>query len=205
MLAYTNMLIALMFIGPSISIHLKEHGFQPDQIPLIISLTALCFGIISPFMHKLTKCVPKRGVLLFGQILVTLALLMICNSTMIYGFKDSKEVMLIGLMFLGFSGGLNMIPALPEMMDTIEFDDDFCSYYEKKDIETVISSVFVTFHSIGEAVGPLSNSIMMSYFGYRRAHEILAVWILIYAMLYFVVCGNFKMFVRRWDPYRIES
>lgn len=107
--------------------------------------------------------------------------------------------MQLGLMAIGISAALIMIPALPEMMDTIEQDIDFCAAYERKDIETVVSSVFVTFHSIGEAVGPMLNSILLSTYGFRRAHELLACYILGFALLYFLICGNFKMLIQSWD------
>jgi MFS family permease len=194
------MLTALMFIQPSISIHIKEHGFEADKCALLMGLTAFSFGIISPFVHELTKVVPKRGVLLAGQIFLCASILMICNTSLLPGFEKSTAVMLCGIGVLGIAAGLIMIPALPEMMDTIEFDEEFCNTYDQKDIETVISSVFVTFHSIGEAVGPITNSIMITSFGFVRAHEYLAFYIFCFIVMYFMLCGHVVMFIKRWDP-----
>lgn len=199
LIGYTNMLTTLMFIQPSISLHIKEHGYQADQTALIMGLTAFSFGLMSPFIYKITKCIPKRGALFIGLLCLSMAILMLCNTTMIDVFATSTGVMQMGLMFIGVSAAMIMIPALPEMMDTIEQDIDFCATYEQKDIETVVSSVFVTFHSIGEAVGPMLNSILLSTYGFRRAHELLACYIFVFALLYFAICGNFKMLIQSWD------
>ena len=76
----------------------------------------------------------------------------------------------MGLAGVGFASAFNIIPSLPEMMETIEADEKFQDTYAKKDIETVISSLYVTFHSLGEMAGPFFNSILMSEYGFRMSH-----------------------------------
>lgn len=109
--------------------------------------------------------------------------------------------MLAGLLIIGLTSALIMIPALPEMMDTIESDEEFCNYFEQKDIETVISSIFVTFHSVGEAIGPIANSVLISSFGFTGAHEALAIYVLSFSVLYFLIGGNVTMLIKSLDPY----
>ena len=114
--------------------------------------------------------------------------------------------MLSGIMGIGIAAALIMIPALPEMMETIEKDEDFCNMYQQKNIETVISSIFVTFHSVGEMAGPMLNSILMSNYGFKRAHEIFAAYVLVFAVVYFGMCGNISMFIQSWDPsYKLST
>ena len=103
-------------------------------------------------------------------------------------------------MILGAAGSIISIPCLPEMMQTIEEDREFCDKYEKKQVETVISSIFVTSQSVGEAIGPLMNSILISTFGFQTAHEIFAAYLIIWSGLYFTYSDNLGMFEKPEAP-----
>ena len=48
--------------------------------------------------------------------------------------------------------------------------------------------------SIGEALGPVGNSILVQSFGFRRAYELYSVYIMFFTICYFCTCGNFEMF-----------
>lgn len=81
------------------------------------------------------------------------------------------------------------------MMHVIEKDEHLITTYNKKKIEERVSSVFSTFQSLGEMMGPIINSVLVSIFHFTRAHEIISNYLLIYAAAYFVICGNFSMFI----------
>lgn len=58
----------------------------------------------------------------------------------------------------------------------------------------MISGLFVSFMSIGEALGPVGNSILVQSFGFRRAYELYSLYILFFSICYFCTCGNVAMF-----------
>ena len=66
--------------------------------------------------------------------------------------------------------------------------------YNKEALENTISGLFITFQSIGESIGPMLNSILVQYYGYRHAQEYYALYLISFCLLYFFFCGNILMF-----------
>lgn len=50
------------------------------------------------------------------------------------------------------------IPVLPEMLECIEEDEELNETYDQNSIENFISGLFISFQSLGEALGPIISS-----------------------------------------------
>lgn len=61
-------------------------------------------------------------------------------------------------------------------------------------MENLISGLFVSFQSAGEALGPSVASILSDQFGFQTAQEVYVVYLFTFTTLYFMLCGNFSMF-----------
>ena len=88
------------------------------------------------------------------------------------------------------------IPVLPEMLECIEEDEDLSSKYDPETIENVISGLFISFQSIGEATGPIAASSLSYSYGFQRTQEIYSVFLTFFFISYFLSCGHFRMFQR---------
>lgn len=93
------------------------------------------------------------------------------------------------------------IPVLPEMLECIEEDEELATKYDMETIENVISGLFISFQSIGEAAGPIAASSLAEAYGFQTAQEIYCGFLAFFFVSYFCFCGNFKMFGREAVKY----
>ena len=147
-----------------------------------------------PFIYLLTDKFKKRGLILIGFILITFAMLMIGGTDAIAIFYKNPFFIFLGLCIMGLSTSLCTIPCLPEMLDAIEEDQELANKYDIEQLENVISGLFVTFQSFGEAVGPMMSSLLVDSYGFRNAQDIYAAYLATYCLLYFLTCGMCGMF-----------
>ena len=128
--------------------------------------------------------------MLIGLTLVAVAIFLVAQST-IFGFKPTSVMIIMGLLLLGGASPMISIPIMPEMLESIEtrpdlnFDPDIVNNYS--------SSMFVTATGLGEAIGPILNSVLIDSYGFTRAHEIYGSIMLFTGLLYFLTCGNFTI------------
>lgn len=47
----------------------------------------------------------------------------------------------------------------------------------------------------GESIGPILSSVLYDQFGFREAADIFAFIIIVYGLIYFFFCGNYRMFM----------
>ena len=92
---------------------------------------------------------------------------------------------------MGMSAGMITIPVLPEMLESVEEDAD---KFNMEQVENYISGLFVTYQSLGEAIGPMVSSYIAEYYSFTISQEFFAIVLLLFAISYFVMCGNFSMF-----------
>ena len=147
-----------------------------------------------PFIFMLTRKIEKRGLILIGYLLVAFALLMIGGSAIIPAFYNNPEVPFMGLIIIGLAGSMISIPILPEMLDAVEEDKELALKYDRENLENLISGLFVSFQSIGEAIGPMLNSVLVEKIGFRRAYEVYSFYILLFCLVYFMTCGDLAFF-----------
>ena len=58
------------------------------------------------------------------------------------------------------------IPVLPEMLESVEQDEELQGLYNREACENTISGLFVSFQSLGEASGPIVSSILAETYGF---------------------------------------
>ena len=95
------------------------------------------------------------------------------------------------------------IPVLPEMLDAVEDDESLKSHYDMQVVENLISGMFVSVQSIGEAIGPIVSSYLTDKFNFQYSQEIYGGVLAVFFILYFLFCGNFVMFTP--DPIQLQD
>lgn len=188
--AQMNLLMSLQFLAPNLAVHIKEYGFSTFTVGIAYGIPAMLFALTCPFIYILTERMRKRGLILIGWLVTTVAMLMIGGTKWIDGFSN-PEFIFLGLVIIGLSAGMTTIPILPEMLEAIEDDELLNQKYDREVIENTTSGLFITFQSIGETLGPILNSMLVKYFGFTRAFEIYSTYLFAWCVLYFVFCGNF--------------
>lgn len=194
----SQMLLAssLQYIAPTLSIHLSSYGYTPQQIAVSYGIPAILYATSCPFMYLLTQRVEKRGIILIGFVLITLAMAMIGGSDQLFQFQKQPVFVFIGLCVMGVSAGMVSIPVLPEMLDSIGEDEELGKKYDKEMLENYISGLFVSFQSLGEAIGPMVSSYLADTYNFQTSQESFSFLLFIFFISYFFSCGNFKMFSR---------
>lgn len=164
-------MMSLQYLAPNIAIELRKYGYSHEIIGFSIGIPAVLYASICPFVYLITARMQKRGVMLIGYIIVTIGMLMIGGSDMLtlFDFKGHPTFIFVGLMLLGLSGGLISIPILPEMVETYEQDENLTMMYDKKQVEILISGLFVSISSWGSMLGPVLASNLAHYFSFRTA------------------------------------
>lgn len=190
--AQMNLLMSLQFLAPNLAVHIKEYGFSTFTVGIAYGIPAMLFALTCPFIYMLTERMRKRGLILIGWMMITMALLMIGGTSWIKGFEN-PEFIFLGLVIIGLSAGMTTIPILPEMLEAIEDDQTLDEKYDREVIENTTSGLFITFQSIGETVGPILNSMLVKYYGFMRAFEIYSSYLMVWCLMYFLFCGNFSM------------
>jgi len=123
---------------------LHNYGYSPLNIGFAFGIPAILYATTCPFIYLLTDKFKKRGLILIGFILITIAMLMIGGTDAIAIFYKNPFFIFIGLCIMGLSTSLCTIPCLPEMLEAIEEDPAFDNRYDEEELENVISGLFVT-------------------------------------------------------------
>jgi len=77
----------------------------------------------------LTSKVKKRGIIICGFIIISIAMQMIGGSNLIFEFQKQPVYIFLGLVLMGLSAGMITIPVLPEMLESIEDDEEIMGKY----------------------------------------------------------------------------
>jgi len=158
--------MGLTFLMPTLAVHLKKFGYSTVYIGLSFAIPTFCYALSSTFVFKLTECMRKRTVIYLGLFLMSLALLLIGPSTWV-GFEREDVFILFGLSLLGISGGMIIIPVMPEMIEAIEHDPRF--HFDEDELNENISGMFVAAQGIGETLGPVLGSVLESSYGFDNS------------------------------------
>ena len=57
----------------------------------------------------------------------------------------------------------------------------------------------------GESIGPILSSVLYDQFGFREAADIFAFIIIVYGLIYFFFCGNYRMFMMHENARHLTS
>mmetsp|Transcript_16613 Transcript_16613/g.28303 ORF Transcript_16613/g.28303 Transcript_16613/m.28303 type:complete len:187 (-) Transcript_16613:59-619(-) len=136
----------------------------------------------------------KRGVIVIGFIQISVAMAMIGGSDSLFQFHKQPIFIFVGLCVIGLSAGMISIPVLPEMLQAVEDDNDIAQKYSMETIENLISGLFVSFQSIGEAIGPVLSSYIAELYGFKVTQEFFSGLLFIFWFSYFLVCGGCYIF-----------
>jgi len=185
--------MGLTFLMPTLAVHLKKFGYSTVYIGFCFGIPTLCYALASTFVFKFTECMRKRTVIYIGLSIMSLSLFMIGPSSWI-GFDREDIFILIGLSLLGVSGGMIIIPVMPEMIEAVEKDHRF--HYDEDELNENISGMFVAAQGIGETLGPVLGSVLASTYGFDNSQDIIGAYLAVFLMAYIIFCGRY-LCVRR--------
>jgi MFS family permease len=94
---------------------------------------------------------------------------MIGGSDQLFEFQKQPVFVFLGLCIIGLSSGMITIPVLPEMLEAVEEDPEIANQYSMDTIQNLISGLFVSFQSIGEAIGPILSSFLTEHYGFTTS------------------------------------
>lgn len=183
-------------MAPNIAIELRKYGYSPVVIGLSIGIPAILYAGMCPFVYKFTDRMQKRGVLVIGYILITIGCFLIGSGNFLdfLNINHHPIIIFIGLMLVGLSGALVSIPVLPEMIEVYESDPDLSTLYDKKQVEILISGIFVTCSSAGEIMGPVVAANLTEYYSFQAAQYIYCAILCLFILSYFWLTGKWAIF-----------
>lgn len=73
-------MMSIQYLAPNLAVHLHLYGYSPESIGCAYGIPAILYACTCPFMYLLTQRMQKRGIILIGFILISLAMLMIGGS-----------------------------------------------------------------------------------------------------------------------------
>lgn len=83
-----------------------------------------------------------------------------------------------------------VIPIFPEMLAAVE---EKFPELAGEELNNVAAGYFNSFLGVGEAVGPISASLLTMQFGFRSSEDGIAIMILVYCVVFFALCGGTSM------------
>jgi len=193
---------AIGFLAPTLSLHLLSYqGFDSFWVGIFFGVPTILYIINTPLVSFYCKVISRRAVVLIGAGIFCLSVYMIGTSP-IFGLPDSTKVIFMGLCLLGFSATMVVIPMFPEMLHSIE---EALPHLKGDELNNVSAGFFNSCLGVGEALGPISASILTAAFGFRSAEDILGTLLLIYCVTYFLLNGKLKIFVLKISSDKVNQ
>lgn len=87
--------------------YLYDYGVMQNQVGYYFAISAISYGLVLPILFNLNPKVDRRSIIIIGIFGSALSLLAISNDRI-----DSLNLISAGLLFLGFSNALQIIPAV---------------------------------------------------------------------------------------------
>lgn len=179
------------FLSPTLSLHLLSYpDFDEFWVGIFFGVPTILYILNTPLVSFYCKMFSRRAVVFVGASILCLSVYMIGTSPTI-GLPDSTKVVFMGLCLLGFSSTMVVIPMFPEMLHSIE---EKLPHLKGDELNNISAGFFNSCLGVGEAVGPISASLMTHVLGFRIAEDILATFILIFCVCFFIFSGKLKMF-----------
>ena len=182
---------AIAFLSPTLSLHLTEYdGFDEFWVGMYFAVPSVIYVLNTPAVTFYCRVMSRRTVVFIGMFIFCISIFMIGTSPLLQ-MTDNSKFIFFGLVFLGFSAGMVVIPVFPEMLASIEARFPEMSV---EDLNNVAAGYFNSCLGIGEATGPIFASVMTAEIGFRHAEDILGVLVILYLVFYFILLGNLKLF-----------
>ena len=106
------------------------------------------YAVVCPLLFLLTNRLPKRLVLFLGLSLLGVSQFLIASRGL--------ESLLSGLVLVGVAAPMIAIPLLPEALESAE-----TTGFYSDDVNKLTSSLFMSFMGLGEAIAPITSSLLM--------------------------------------------
>lgn len=160
------------FVEPILALRLKEtYHFKDSVISLFFVIHFLGYLIFSPLVQFIPKRFEKRLIMIFGSFTAFVTLIFYGPSKML-NLPEDWHIMCLGLILMGCAITFCLIPALPEMIRSVEQDFD----NSKGEVNDVASGVFNTALGVGQVSGPLVGSLLTHKLGFRETTDILSIY-----------------------------
>lgn len=180
-------------MAPAFSVHMTKFGFSPAFIGFCFAVPGVIYASLSPLMYLFTERMPKRAVILIGILLMSAGMFCVGTSKTL-GLENNPAMIILGLMIIGAASGMISIPVLPEMLESIEEENE--KDYDMEALNNYISGIFVTCTGAGEFIGPALSSFLNEKYGFRVAQDIYANMILVFGGFYFLSVGHIHIFTQ---------
>ena len=178
-------------MAPAFSLHMKKYGFSPVFIGFCFAVPGILYAALSPLMYLLTERWPKRAVIIFGILLMSIGMFFIGTSPLL-GLDNSPRLIMVGLVIIGTASGMISIPVLPDILEAIAERTD--KNFNQEELNNYISGIFVMCNGMGEFIGPVLSSFLNDRYGFRTSQDIYAAIVGIFAIAYFSSVGHFYIF-----------
>lgn len=100
---------------------------------------------------------------------------------------NSKYILTLGIIVLGFSTSFNIIPLFPLLMKEIKHI--YC--LESSDVTDLVSGLYTAAFGVGTIIGPLVGAYLCSLFGFEVTTDILA-FMTVLLLICMVINGELK-------------
>jgi len=110
--------ICVSSIDPILSLHMMDLGWSEDDSGFGLAIYATAWAIGAPLVGVLCQRIRRRVVIFLAFNWLTLALLLVGPSA-ILGLPLRSEIVLVGLVFLGFGVAGCFVPLVPEIFSAV--------------------------------------------------------------------------------------
>ena len=172
---------------PFLATHLAAYeGFTKGWIGFYFSAPAIAFFLNCLLIRSYTRILPRRLVITCGLIFYATALFCVATSPLL-SMTNNPYTILFGLILLGWSAVLVVVPMVPELLSSIETQ---YPHLKGEQLNNVISGYVNTSISTGEALGPVTSGIMTEIIGFRKSLDLYAATMVVFTILFFLCNKN---------------
>uniref|UniRef100_A0A7S3NA97 Major facilitator superfamily (MFS) profile domain-containing protein n=1 Tax=Euplotes harpa TaxID=151035 RepID=A0A7S3NA97_9SPIT len=109
------------------------------------------------------------------------------------GFPETSTVMMVfGLVVLGTGAAFTVIPVIPEMLNAV--GDQYAEH--QSEVSDNFSGIFNVAGGFGQIIGPTIAGLLKDEVGFNYTFDILTITVLIFNIIYILVCGGFGSIIR---------
>lgn len=110
---------------PLLNSYLDKKGYSPIIIASMLVLASVFYALSMPVVLKLYKSMPKRGILIIGQVITSLGFFITGVGTTAWlkpemSLNNPFSFCAIGIILFGFGFAMITIPVMPEILEGIE-------------------------------------------------------------------------------------
>ena len=157
---------------PTLSLHLLSYdNIDEKWVGIYFGVPAVLYILNTPLIYFYCKIWSRRSVVFFGSVGFCLSIFLIATSPLLH-LPNIPKLIFVGLCLMGFSGAMITTPVFPEMVHSVEN-----RYPELKgdELDNQASGYFNSCIGVGEAIGPITASVLSNLIGFRSAEDFIAI------------------------------